>query len=555
MDTISDSTGIRGSVESLIGGRKENQDSYGMADTRLGLFVVVCDGMGGGPAGKTASSIATQTLIDYVSGADRDKSPYSVLADAVKAANEAVLAAVSENPALRGMGTTCVCLLIGSREAYIVHVGDSRCYQLRGSRAIFRTADHSYVGEMVRRGTLTEEEARNSNYSNIITRAIGGAQDVDPEVDSVEYKPGDRFALMTDGIWGAIPEMQLVKFLVEKKDPAVLVPEIAYNIDSLGADNGGMHDNLTLALVEIPAGKAPLSTESPVHGNAGRIEPQRTPQRPPEGPRPLAQAPRRPEERRAHTVNPERNRKPATANDVRGEKRVEEKEYKNREEKEKKRRKPLSPAVWICLIVLACAISVGLSMIFYHPSEEPVAGNPGNEVVTQTDNKQTRDKKKTSTSSSPKKSGKQSKSNTKGANLKDVAKDDEGPNVPIENNVEKESAAKSQNLSPENEYIQKAIKSLQFLADWEPEIKDVNKLRKKHKDYLKQHVIDILNHNVVNNTKVNKNKQEKVKKIVKEIERYQDKIGDVSSKDYKATEEAVNYINKYKEQLQELMQQ
>lgn len=552
MDTISDSTGIRGSVESLIGGRKENQDSYGMADTRLGLFVVVCDGMGGGPAGKTASSIATQTLIDYVSGADRDKSPYSVLADAVKAANEAVLAAVSENPALRGMGTTCVCLLIGSREAYIVHVGDSRCYQLRGSRAIFRTADHSYVGEMVRRGTLTEEEARNSNYSNIITRAIGGAQDVDPEVDSVEYKPGDRFALMTDGIWGAIPEMQLVKFLVEKKDPAVLVPEIAYNIDSLGADNGGMHDNLTLALVEIPAGKAPLSAESPVHGNAGRIEPQRTPQRPPEGRRPLEQAPRRPEERRAHTVNPERNRKPATANDVRGKKKVEEKEYKNKEEKGKKRRKPLSPAVWICLIVLACAISVGLSMIFYHPSEEPVAGNPGNEVVTQTDNKQTRDKKKTSTSSSPKKSGKQSnatvgKSKTVGSDKKI----DELPSAPASNQIEKpQQAPKSQ--SSEDVYFQEAVTLLVELKNDVPlENATVKSERDKHDTMLKN-----IKSKIRDGIKITKDskKKEKAAKIVEDMGTFRDILIDVD-KDKKPTGNTKFKIDEFTKRLQGLMQQ
>lgn len=551
MDTISDSTGIRGSVESLIGGRKENQDSYGMADTRLGLFVVVCDGMGGGPAGKTASSIATQTLIDYVSGADRDKSPYSVLADAVKAANEAVLAAVSENPALRGMGTTCVCLLIGSREAYIVHVGDSRCYQLRGSRAIFRTADHSYVGEMVRRGTLTEEEARNSNYSNIITRAIGGAQDVDPEVDSVEYKPGDRFALMTDGIWGAIPEMQLVKFLVEKKDPAVLVPEIAYNIDSLGADNGGMHDNLTLALVEIPAGKAPLSAESPVHGNAGRIEPQRTPQRPPEERRPLAQAPRRPEERRTHTVNPERNRKPATANDVRGEKRVEEKEYKNREEKGKKRRKPLSPAVWICLIVIACAISVGLSMIFYHPSEEPVAGNPDKEMVAETETQRVKDSRKPSVSQ--KDSGKRSRQSKTTAEKTKIdggeKKDDVQPVAPSDNKVGKPTS-KSLSPAPENEDFQKALDKLKVLSNYHKSMTPSSR-----NDAVRSIVTYIKKGEEKISDKNTKKKQE-AKALVDEIskETFQNKMRMADSSN-KTTSDALKVIKYCTDQLEKLMQQ
>ena len=252
METISDSSGVRGSVESLIGGRQENQDSYGMAETRLGMLVAVCDGMGGGPAGKTASSIATQAIIDYVSGASADGNPASVLEDAVVSANEAILAAVSDDPSLKGMGTTCVCVLIVKSRAYIVHVGDSRCYHLRGNNVIFRTSDHSYVGELVRRGAMTEEDARTSRYSNVITRAIGAGTDISPEVDEVTWRPGDRFALMSDGIWGTMPEPRLVSLLAERSDPATLVPDIAARVDALGKNNGGGHDNLTLALVDLP---------------------------------------------------------------------------------------------------------------------------------------------------------------------------------------------------------------------------------------------------------------------------------------------------------------
>lgn len=259
METISDSSGIRGSVESFIGGREENQDSYGMAETRAGMLVVVCDGMGGGPAGKTASSIATQAIIDYVSGADPDKSAVSVLEDAAVSANESVLAAVAQNPALRGMGTTCVCVLIRKNRAFIMHVGDSRCYQLRGNAAVFRTADHSYVGELVRRGSMTEEDARNSRYSNVITRAIGAGPNIEPEVDTVNIKPGDRFALMSDGIWGSMAEPQLVGMLAYDAEPTRLVPDIAARVDAIGVENGGGHDNLTLAIVDTPGQKPILN--------------------------------------------------------------------------------------------------------------------------------------------------------------------------------------------------------------------------------------------------------------------------------------------------------
>lgn len=254
MENFSDSTGARGSVESLIGGRSENQDSYGMSETRLGMLVVVCDGMGGGPAGKTASTVATQAILDFVSGSPVDRDPVSVLEDAGVAANEAVMAAVAADPALKGMGTTCVCVLICKGKAFVMHIGDSRCYLLRDGKAVFRTADHSYVGELVRRGTMSEEEARNSRYSNVITRAVGTGPEVIPEVDVVACRPGDRFALMTDGIWGAMPEPQLVVLLCSAGEPPELVTDVVRRTDSIGVAAGGGHDNLTLAVVDLPGG-------------------------------------------------------------------------------------------------------------------------------------------------------------------------------------------------------------------------------------------------------------------------------------------------------------
>lgn len=255
METFSGKTGIKGGVESKIGGRQENQDSYGMSDTRMGMLVVVCDGMGGGPAGKTASTIAVQAIIDYVSGTAAEKNPVYVLEEAGVAANEALLAAVEANPSLKGMGTTCVCLLITHDKAYVMHIGDSRCYQLRDGKAVFRTADHSYVGELVRRGTITEEEARNSKYSNVITRAIGVSPEIIPEVDELNYKPGDRFALMSDGIWGAMSEPQLVVLLCSNEPPVDLVTDLSERVEAIGNNSGGGHDNLTIAVVDIPSAK------------------------------------------------------------------------------------------------------------------------------------------------------------------------------------------------------------------------------------------------------------------------------------------------------------
>ncbi len=259
MEQISIQNKIFGAVDSRIGGRQENQDSYAIRETPLGMLVVVCDGMGGGPAGKTASSLAAETIVSCVASALPTDDPAQVLDAAVKASNQSLNDAVVANRSLTGMGTTCVCLLLCNGTAYIAHVGDSRCYLLRDKKIKFRTQDHSQVADLVRAGTLTEEQARISPYSNIITRAIGIGPMVDVEIDKVRYNSGDRFALMTDGIWGTVAEPILVTELSEVSAPDSQVMQMVERTDSRGMRSGGHHDNLTLAVVDILPGGAPIS--------------------------------------------------------------------------------------------------------------------------------------------------------------------------------------------------------------------------------------------------------------------------------------------------------
>lgn len=239
-----------GYMESKIGGRSENQDTCGSSDTPHGLLIVVCDGMGGGPAGKTASLIATQTIIDAIKSSEISKDKRDILKNAISDANKAIRDAVKENPSLTGMGTTTVTLLLGDDCAYVGHVGDSRLYKLRGREKIFRTKDHSYVGDLVRRGQLTEEQARLSAQSNIITKALGSQDICEPEIDVIAYEKGDRFALCSDGIWGAFPEPLLIKKMSENGALDSVVDRLATDTDEQGRANGSHHDNLTIAIIE-----------------------------------------------------------------------------------------------------------------------------------------------------------------------------------------------------------------------------------------------------------------------------------------------------------------
>ena len=241
---------VTGYCESRIGGRSENQDSYGYQDTPFGFLVTVCDGMGGGPGGKTASSIAVNEILGGVMSGDADNSPKNILLKAINRANRAILDRVVENPELKGMGTTCTALLITEQSAIVAYVGDSRVYQLRKHRKNYRTFDHSMVFELVKQKVITEEQARLSEQSNFITRALGLKSELEVDITELPYEKGDLFLLCTDGIHGAIPEAELLSMVMKKGNLGQIVDDVATLVDGMGRKKGGGHDNMTLALVE-----------------------------------------------------------------------------------------------------------------------------------------------------------------------------------------------------------------------------------------------------------------------------------------------------------------
>jgi serine/threonine protein phosphatase PrpC len=236
---------------SRIGGRQENQDSLGYSETKHGLLIVVCDGMGGVKGGKTASELAVRNIIEQVNTTqftDADE----ILTNAIKAANQVVYQASRAIPELSGMGTTVTALLINERKATAAHVGDSRIYQIRGTQKVFRTFDHSMVFELVKRKSITEEQARLSAESNVILRALGTKPDIEVEINgNLGYLKGDRFLLCSDGVCGALEEKELIKLIKGDKSVDTTIENIASTIDKIGKDSGGRHDNLTAILIEV----------------------------------------------------------------------------------------------------------------------------------------------------------------------------------------------------------------------------------------------------------------------------------------------------------------
>ena len=252
----SDILSLKGAAASLQGGRSENQDDYGFIDTPLGFLLVVCDGMGGGPGGKTASGIVKEVMMEALCGCSQQAPRAEAVKMAAERAQEALEAKMRESRELDGMGSTFIALLVNRQSALIAHAGDSRCYVLRDGKLLFRTRDHSLVEELVKRKTLTEEQARISPQSYIINRVLGTGNNHTPDIVEMPYRRGDRFVLCSDGVWGTMPQQELLERLSAEDDEKLLVGRLTKLIDERGNTNGGNHDNLTLAMVRMGCNSA-----------------------------------------------------------------------------------------------------------------------------------------------------------------------------------------------------------------------------------------------------------------------------------------------------------
>ena len=230
--------------------RASNEDAFGISVER-GVYVV-CDGMGGAAAGEVASTLAVAEVMRLLierTGA----SPLPIEAEqSVAAANQAIYSRSQRNQKLSGMGTTLVALLVEDCHAWIVNVGDSRCYRLRASRPNSHieqiTLDHSLVEEQIRLGQMSRQEALHSPLKNVITRALGTQSSVTPDVFELETEPGDLFLLCSDGLTRDLSD-SLLESILRLDLP---LESLCSRLIAAANDAGG-HDNITCLLVRAEA--------------------------------------------------------------------------------------------------------------------------------------------------------------------------------------------------------------------------------------------------------------------------------------------------------------
>ena len=171
--------------------------------------------------------------------------PVTTLEEAVKVANNAVLAEAKANVEYEGMGTTMVACTVMDNTLYIANIGDSRLYIISDDIKQI-TNDHSWVEEMVKKGELTESQARIHPQKNIITRALGIDETVHADYFEVDVKPDDKILMCSDGLTNMVEDDD-IEYIVRHSS------SIEKAVDSLveKANENGGKDNITVILVEI----------------------------------------------------------------------------------------------------------------------------------------------------------------------------------------------------------------------------------------------------------------------------------------------------------------
>ena len=237
--------------------RSHNEDSIA-TDAEIGL-VVLADGMGGYNAGEVASGIATALISSETREALVRQAPHEMdratgspfaaklLADIIAKANTSIFQSANSQPQYAGMGTTLVVALFCNNQMTIAHIGDSRCYLLRGGKLEQITRDHSLLQEQIDSGLLTKEAAKRSQNKNLVTRALGIEPAVEAEIRTYPAQEGDIYLICSDGL----------NDMVEDEDIEMTLGVLGANLQlaaeqlvQMANDNGG-RDNISVVLIKV----------------------------------------------------------------------------------------------------------------------------------------------------------------------------------------------------------------------------------------------------------------------------------------------------------------
>ena len=221
--------------------RRQNEDAF-VCEPPL---CAIADGMGGAQAGEVASRLAAAVFEEGAAAVQGEDG----VATVVRAANARIFERAVHDPAVAGMGTTATVAVVDEAAATvtIAHVGDSRAYRYRPGSLEQLTTDHSLVGELVRSGRLTEDEAAVHPHRSVITRALGTDADVEVDTLTLDVAPGDLVLLCSDGLSAMVRDDEIVRLL----EATGAAPRQAAEALVSAANAAGGEDNVTVVLFEL----------------------------------------------------------------------------------------------------------------------------------------------------------------------------------------------------------------------------------------------------------------------------------------------------------------
>lgn len=224
---------------SLTGPRERNEDFCGLATPAgqeledKGIIAAVADGIGGHKGGREAAEYTVRGLLaDYYATPDTWSVPRAI-ETVTTALNRWVIAEAGRNAELAGMATTLSALVLRGRRYYTGHIGDSRIYRMQEGRLAALTVDHTW---------------EHPELKNVLSRAVGLDPRVLMDFADGELALNDRFLLVSDGVWGVLPDALLAEVLLDHPEPQAA----AAALTSLALAHGG-HDNATTVVIDVQA--------------------------------------------------------------------------------------------------------------------------------------------------------------------------------------------------------------------------------------------------------------------------------------------------------------
>ena len=205
------SVSLQGVDATSLKGLRQTDEDYIIA-SELGDNVevsIILDGMGGGAVGDKASENGGKAFLESLklSNLESKESRKTTLGYCVKAANMAVEKISKEHQSRSGSTLTSVILKRGDggiEWAELVHIGDTRVYRIRGDETTLLTNDHSMTGEMVRSGYIELHQIEETHGKNVLTMSLGGPDDLNAQIDTIDLQSGDVLLLCCDGVWGPL---------------------------------------------------------------------------------------------------------------------------------------------------------------------------------------------------------------------------------------------------------------------------------------------------------------------------------------------------------------